>query len=78
MPEYRAKLKGLKGIGELRWFSGKKQHRLLGYFDGEVWVALIGCTHKGKVYDPADALKSAEKRKSQIENGEAGTIEYNL
>src|SRR6266700_1924946 len=53
MPHYRPRLrptKGVKssqmrGVGELRWVSGNRQHRLLGFFGDGVWYAVIGCTH---------------------------------
>ncbi|MSV27659.1 MAG: hypothetical protein EXQ52_02800 [Bryobacterales bacterium] len=78
MPHYRPHLKGLKGIGELRWFSQDKQHRLLGFFREGVWYALVGCTHKQKIYDPPDAFRTAKKNKEQIETREATTTEYDL
>src|SRR5438128_11818852 len=64
LPNYRPKLKGYKGLGELRWLSENKQHRLVGYLKGGTFFALIGCTHKQQVYDPRDALSTADKRKN--------------
>jgi hypothetical protein len=78
MPYYRPKLTGYKGLGELRWTSEKKEHRLIGYLQGGVFFAVMGCTHKGTVYDPADALDQADKRKAQIQNGKVTTVEYEL
>jgi hypothetical protein len=86
MPHYRPQLrpsKGVKapharGLGELRWSSEKKQHRLLGFFADGVWYALLGCTHKQNIYDPADALATAAKRKNEIQKREVGTVEYDL
>jgi hypothetical protein len=77
-PHYQPRLKGYVGIGELRWISEKKQHRLIGYLQGGAFFAVMGCTHKGNVYDPADALDQADKRKTQIQNGKAITVEYDL
>ena len=74
MPNYRPSLKGHKGLGELRWFSEGKQHRLIGYLKGGTFFALIGCTHKQKIYSPADALNTADKRKSEIEGGRAAKV----
>ncbi len=74
MPNYRPKLTGYKGLGELRWPSEKKQHRLVGYLKGGAFFALIGCTHKQKIYDPADALTTADKRKKEIEGGKAARV----
>src|SRR5216117_2069182 len=39
------------GLGELRWKSQNKQHRLIGFLSGDVFVLLIGCTHKQQVYN---------------------------
>jgi hypothetical protein len=77
-PKYRPRLKGYKGLGELRWTSEKKEHPLVGYLHSGVFFAVMGCTHKGTVYDPADALDQADRRKSQIQNGKAITVEYEL
>jgi hypothetical protein len=78
LPNYRPKLTGHKGLGELRWSSEKKQHRLVGYLKGGVFYALIGCTHKQQIYSPTNALETADKRKGEIENGSASTVEYDL
>lgn len=78
LPDYRLRLKNGGGTGELRWVSGKKQHRLIGFFHGGSWLALIGCTHKQQVYDPAEALETARKRKADIESGKAKTVDYDF
>ena len=86
MPSYRRQLRAIKGVkasqvrglGALRWISGKKQHRLLGFFGDGVWYAVLGCTHKQNIYDPADALATAVKRKNEIQKVEVKTVEYNL
>ncbi len=78
MPHYRPLLKGYKGLGELRWTSGRKEHRLIGYLHRGTFFAVMGCTHKGKVYDPTDALVQAAKRKDQIQKGTAITVPYDL
>ena len=73
MPDYRPRLKGYGNLGELRWQSGKRQHRLIGYLRGGAFFALIGCTHKQRAYNPADALETAEKRKREVESGQSRT-----
>jgi hypothetical protein len=78
LPYYRARLRGTDGLGELRWRSEKKQHRLIGFLSRDVFYALIGCIHKQQVYKPPDALETAEKRKKQVERGEVNTVEYDL
>ncbi len=66
------------GLGELRWRSSNKQHRLIGFFRDQVWYAVIGCTHKQRIYSPAQCLETARSRKSQIERNEVETTEYDL
>ena len=75
MPTYK-RLGG--GIGELRWESEDKQQRLLGFFQDDIWYALIGCTHKQRIYRPPDCLDTARKRIREIQNDEVTTIEYDL
>jgi hypothetical protein len=77
-PEYRRSLRGGEGLGELRWRSENKQHRLLGFFTKGAWYAVVGCTHKQQIYDPADSLATAKRYKKQIERGEVQTVEYDL
>jgi len=78
MPQYRPRLQNGDGLGELRWQSGNRQHRLLGFFLGGYWYAVVGCTHKQQIYSPADSLETAKKYKKQIERGEVSTVEYDL
>ena len=86
MPHYRPQIRAVQGVkashvrglGELRWMTGKKQHRLLGFFGDGVWYAVIGCTHKQDIYDPGDALATAVRRKVEIQKAEVKTVEYNL
>ena len=78
MPDYRPQLTGYKKLGELRWTSEKVEQRLIGYLKGGTFHAVMGCTHKGKVYDPTNALDQADKRKDQIEAGIARTVPYDL
>lgn len=77
-PHYTPRLGGHVGLGELRWISEKKQHRLIGYLQDGAFFAVMGCTHKQKRYDPSDALDQADKRKAQIQNGKATTVAYDL
>ena len=74
MPDYRHRLRNGEGLGELRWKSNKKQHRLMGFLAGDTWFAVMGCTHKQQVYAPPEALSTAKNRKGQIERREVETI----
>ena len=78
MPHYRTRLTNYKSLGELRWSSEKKEHRLVGYLKAGTFFALMGCTHKNNIYDPTDALDQAKTRKAYIEAGKAWTVEYDL
>ncbi|MBZ5626344.1 MAG: hypothetical protein LAQ69_47820 [Acidobacteriia bacterium] len=78
MPDYRPRLRDGEGLGELRWASENKQHRLLGFFMKGCWYAVVGCIHKQQVYDPADAFNTAKRYKRQIESGAVRTVEYDL
>lgn len=77
MPDYKV-LSGMGGIGELRWESEDKEHRLIGFFSGEIWYALIGCNHKQKRYTPTECLETAKTRKKDIEFQRVETVEYDL
>ena len=78
MPNYRPRLRDAKGLGELRWQSEKKQHRILGFFMSGNWYALVGCVHKQQVYHPAGSLETAKRYKGQIERREVYTVDYDL
>ncbi len=78
MPMYRPRLKGGDGLGELRWESEDKQHRLIGFFFQGYWYAVQGCTHKQQVYKPHDCLETARRYKRQIERGEVTAVDYDF
>lgn len=78
MPMYRWRLKGGEGLGELRWESERKQHRLLGFFFQGHWCAVQGCTHKQQVYKPPECLDTARRYKGQIERKEVTIVDYDL
>jgi len=51
-----------KGLGEIRWKGDqRRQLRLIGFFGPapRQFTLLVGCNHKGTVYDPANALETA-------------------
>jgi hypothetical protein len=79
MNDYRSRLKGkAQHLGELRWQSEKKQHRLIGFFSQGVWYAVMGCVHKQNIYNPPDALNTSERRRKEILNREVNTVEYDV
>jgi hypothetical protein len=67
------------GLNELRWKCGNVQHRILGCkVEEHRYLMLLGCTHKGKSYDPPDSLNTVLVRHKQIKDGEASIDEYQL
>jgi hypothetical protein len=72
-------IKAHKGYWELRWTAEKVEHRIFGYYGGPLgFVMLIGCTHKGKVYDPPSAFQTMEDRKRKLINHEGTLSRYEL
>jgi hypothetical protein len=67
-------IRGHSGHWELRWTAEKVEHRIFGYYYGPLqFVALVGCTHKGRVYDPPNAFTTMEERNTKLRTGE-GTL----
>jgi len=64
------------GIFEIKWESDKKQWRALGFDHEGYFLLVLGCTHKGNVYVPADCIATAKKRKAEATSGEWGTADY--
>jgi len=69
-----------RGLSELRFKAGNKQHRVIGYHGPAAgqYSLLIGCNHKGRIYDPPEALDSAARRRNEIQRGEAKSVEHRL
>jgi hypothetical protein len=83
MPEWPSgicnPIRGHPGCWELRWPAEKVEHRILGYYNGALcFVMLVGCTHKGKVYDPPSAFETMKDRKSKIDRKEGALSCYEL
>jgi hypothetical protein len=53
------------GLGEIMWRFGKVQHRMIGcsWKAPSGYLLLIGCTHKQDIYNPPDAIETADKRR---------------
>jgi hypothetical protein len=59
-----------EGIWEWCFRADGVQQRLLGVFGKEPKTAifLLGCSHKGKIYRPADCLETAIRRAKRAKN----------
>lgn len=70
------KLKNEDPIYEIRYKADSRATRALGYFaqDGCTFVVVLVCFHKGRVYTPPGAFKSAHSRIGQIQKGTASTV----
>lgn len=69
------KLKNEDPIYEIRYKAFNRQERALGYFEdssGGFFIVLI-CHHKGRVYSPPKAFKTAQRRVKEIQSGFAST-----
>jgi hypothetical protein len=64
------------GLAEIKWKHADKEFRVVGFYRGGFFLMLIGCIHKQKVYDPHDWLKTAKRRKGEVENGHWNTVEH--
>lgn len=66
-----------RGLSEFRFVSCKQQLRLIGFFwpprqpfdVAGNYTFLIGCSHKQRVYDPPDAMKTAAERMANLQRG---------
>ena len=67
---YSKSLEGYDDLFEIL-IKADVQHRLLGTFrPGKRFLIVQPCTHKGKNYKPKGAFKVAQKRITEINNGE--------
>lgn len=80
--DYKA-LSGAKyqGLGEIRLPGDQRiPIRLIGFRDPDARIQrftfLIGCRHKGRNYDPPDALNTAVKRKKDLDNARGNICEH--
>ena len=61
------------GLAEIKWESGKKQFRVIGFDHQDAFLMLIGCCHKDDIYDPPSCLVTAKRLKKEVENDEWNT-----
>jgi hypothetical protein len=71
-------LKGYSGCRELRWTSEKVEHRIFGYQEADLFIMLVGCTHKQNVYHPHGTFQTLKDRISKLDRKEAYICEYPL
>ncbi|PUE05941.1 type II toxin-antitoxin system RelE/ParE family toxin [Limnohabitans sp. WS1] len=69
------KLKNEDPIYEIRYQAFNRQERALGFFDddGGIFVIVLICYHKGRIYTPPNAIDTAHRRISQIRDHTATT-----
>lgn len=70
------KLKNEDPLYEVRYKANNRQERGLGYFAAEqqAFIITLICYHKGRVYEPPDAFKTARRRMDQIKGGSATSV----
>jgi len=72
-------IRGYSGYWELRWTAEKVEHRIFGYYGGPLlFVMLVGCTHKGKVYDPPSAFQTMNERNKKLTERKGTLSRYEL
>ena len=61
-------------IREMGFYAEGRQYRVFAVFAGsKVVILLAGCYHKGKVYEPHDAIETAIKRAKALKEGTGTT-----
>ncbi len=70
------KLSGVKNIYEIKFFANNVQYRPLGFFGpgAKEFTIVIWATHKQRIYEPHDAIKTASTRRDYIEKGKASSV----
>lgn len=54
---------------EIKWKAEKREWRALGFdYEGH-FVMVLGCIHKGSVYDPPNWKNTAQGRITEVKNG---------
>lgn len=68
------KLKNESELYEIRYQAFNRQERAIGCFLAQhrIFCILLICYHKGKIYDPPQAIKTARSRAESIRCGDAG------
>jgi phage-related protein len=64
------------GLYEIKWNARDVPHRAFGCDHKGCFVLVIGCTHKGKNYDPRKCKDTARKLISEVKNGQWNTVPF--
>jgi hypothetical protein len=77
-PEFKMLSGQQKGLGEIRLSGDRRAIRLVGFHRPGVaeFILLIGCTKKGRSYEPPNALETAVIRKRQVDEGTGRVCEH--
>lgn len=72
--------KNYAGLGEIRWRGDqRKPLRLIGFQSAaDQFTLLVGCSHKGTVYTPPEALDTAVTRRNDLQSGIGRTCEHEI
>ena len=72
--------KKFRELLEARWFGENRvPHRIFCYIPSDRQVTFLrGFTHKGRRYTPTNAYPTALRRRNEIQNGKAGTHEFDF
>jgi hypothetical protein len=70
------KLRNEDPLYEIRYKANRRQERALGWFLEEegIFVIVLICNHKDKIYVPPDAFGIAKRRIAQIRAGVASSV----
>jgi phage-related protein len=64
------------GLSEIKWEADKKTWRAIGFDKDNYFVMVMGCSHKGAVYEPRNWLQTAKQRKKETIEGKWRIIDY--
>lgn len=70
------KLQGVTDIYEIRFKANGVEFRPFGFFgpSEKEFTILVWATHKQDIYDPHDAIKTADSRRGFVQNGSARCV----
>jgi hypothetical protein len=75
---HKKQFRKLEGdLCELKWKAENSEWRALGFDYEGYFVMVLGCIHKGGVYDPPNWKKTAQGRIMEVKNGRWKRIPFN-